>query len=867
MWVGRIVRNISGPFFTLLLFLAIITTAHADYLQQLRPTTLCTSNHIQIVPSIVSTMGHEDLVYACDDIEDQESSVLQTALVQMITGGVPNGAAECLKALCKEESRLIACVIRTESENETCSYASPATRSFVQHTSPRDAWLHTLLHPSLRGVEGGACNPIKSFCFSGSNVPSSSVPFTEIAVMKALPPDSLLTSKKIIFPTAIIPSGKSFCSTTTEGRKTCQKSKELFALLLAELKKEEYLNSRVTVEIEDGDYEFEAPSTKEELTGVVPSIALYGLRDVEIKGVGSPLMKFSNTRSSGVEIHDSQRLTIKNISFTYNFSVDFSKELKLYDLEEDFTVSPYGTSFFDGRITSDEGTFELISPQVEGATNLAKDFRAGFYFTFNSNKSPFRIPIAEQPNYFLSPQTPGATTGFRADMFVFDKEPVTKTSTTQQTYSYEQLRGTGMSGTTITIGKQRSKYLQAIFLRDVIFDSVTKKYEFRPNSDINFEDLKIFKYPQMGIVSHGGSRFRLHNVKIVPGENDNHSGRADAIHLAGTTDIELEGNTIRGQGDDGLNIRGFSATIFDLESSHQCTLANNVNQQALKVDFRRFNRERNQMELPNLDSTLFRPGDNVMLVSNGFSPLVNGRIESVSVDVKGRPITARIVFGTQCGASCICGVLAAAREGRGGVEHAAVLFNMTRSGARYYVHGRNKFQFSASRGVLLQAPHGVFEDNFMTGLPGSGIRIQAENNAAGVAGPGAVNVVVRRNKIQNVNFDRSSYPLYQGAISIGSLDDPSGLTSFPLVQRVIVQDNEIKGVGHAAVAVSQARQIELSWTNSDPSKIWIAGCYRAGKLSAPDWGGVETPTIGIRNSASVSKSLAAHQVAGCGILQ
>lgn len=46
-----------------------------------------------------------------------------------------------------------------------------------------------------------------------------------------------------------------------------------------------------------------------------------------------------------------------------------------------------------------------------------------------------------------------------------------------------------------------------------------------------------------------------------------------------------------------------------------------------------------------------------------------------------------------------------------------MLFNMSRSGARYYIHSRNRFQYSAARGMVIQAPHGVIEDNLVTAVP------------------------------------------------------------------------------------------------------------------------------------------------------
>jgi hypothetical protein len=610
---------------------------------------------------------------------------------------------------------------------------------------------------------------------------------------------------------------------------------------------------------------FDIPATTADLTR--PSLELHGLKDVEIVGIGKPRLIFANTRSHGIEISGCERLAIDNLYLDYDFKADFSA---VAGAPDGFQVSPYGSSFYEaaGTYKTDSfGEVVVLSPIKPGNVNtispadlrdFARSVRSAFMFKFGI-QSP-GTPALPGPKYYLDPSDGARLPNHRANMWAFDAGI---THTTGSTNRFVSPKFSNLEPReTITLAKMRYGYGHAVYVRDFRQDLTNFRYLVAPNSDITLSGIRLYHYPQMGFVFQGGSRIKVAGIEITPAEGEHHSGRADAFHVQGVSDFEFTANTMRGQGDDGLNIRGLTVPINSMERA-TCVDADNIVRQVLKLNY----------PSGNLDAGLVRVGDSVVLASSQLMPLVSGRVESVQLNNLNRPSSARIVFGDPCDSTCIDRVIAAGNDGKGESPYPVVLFNMTRSGSRYYVHGGNRFEYSATRAMLLQSPNGVVQDSIVTSLSGTGIRLQAEANPHGFTGPGASNVVVRRNSIAKVDFDDVNFPVYNGGITVGLTDDESSVaptdpaSNFPLIQNILVQDNELQGLGRAAVTVSRAENVELSW--SDPAKVWISDCFLAGHLKGPQWGVTDTiykPTIGVRKAANVQIRLTSQQVRQCGTM-
>lgn len=747
---------------------------------------------------------------------------------------------------------------------ESCRTPANSSKVYVTNASLRDAWLNTINSPARRlpADSQSACNAQTSFCFPATV--GRFLTLSEIGVQKAKAPDSSLTLLTIRFPDDIkrpneTVSAKQPCNTNSVN-KWCN-ADELFELLSKMLATSPYSTSQVKVVIASGEYRFRNPATAASVKA--PSIKLRGLRNVTIEGerLNRPKIIFSNPMGAGIEIHDSQRLTLRDLEFDYDYAANFNDFLD--PLKPGwFRRIPYETSFYEAQVTDDQGEFELLHPTPRDG--LETNFRAGFQFWFDATK--LTMPYPGAPHYFVRG---GATDPVKADMVVFgkgldennngrledDEQAFTPGSATYH-YRHPSIRKF-TAGTTITLGKRRDGYMQAIYVRDV----ADPDYELRGNEDLIFERIRLVRYPQMGFVFQGGKRVRLAEVVIEPDEGQNHSGRADALHLQGVSDLELEANRISGQGDDGLNIRG--VTSFATSLAYSTCQSGTTSFPTVKIG----------LDKDTVDSALFNDGDEVALVNNQGVPLLSGLLTNVVRDraVK-RPSEATIEL-TNCNQACLVEIQRIISRSQFSSADPVALFNLSRSGARYYVHGTNRFQFSASRGLLINSPHGIIEDSVVMSLPGGGMRLQAENNAAGITGPGAINVVARRNLIKNVGYDVSVHPLYAGAIGVGTPDGGAttlpandvGLES-PLVQRIILQDNEISGAGQAAVVISRAARVEATW--SDPTKVYLSKCFQTQSLTPGHWGSTTSPykvPVAVRNATSVRFYLEPSQYVNCGL--
>lgn len=111
--------------------------------------------------------------------------------------------------------------------------------------------------------------------------------------------------------------------------------------------------------------------------------------------------------------------------------------------------------------------------------------------------------------------------------------------------------------------------------------------------------------------------------------------------------MELDGNVVRGQGDDGLNLRGATSFVASL-TAESCRASSGQLLQELTVAF----------GTTNQDSLLFGVGDDVVVASSKMAPLVNGRIESLVLDERSMPVAARIVLGPSCDRACLTGIIA-----------------------------------------------------------------------------------------------------------------------------------------------------------------------------------------------------------------
>ena len=307
---------------------------------------------------------------------------------------------------------------------------------------------------------------------------------------------------------------------------------------------------------------------------------------------------------------------------------------------------------------------------------------------------------------------------------------------------------------------------------------VAVKIDGRGNEDIFVRSLKIHSYPQMGIVVSGARGVRIEENSIEPREGRMISGRADGIHIAGAQgDIIIENNLVSGQGDDGLNIHGNAYSVSPLSSDGDLILEGPFD---------------------------IAVGDRLALLSNGNRPLYSAIVKSVSKHPKGQNVD---IDWAACDTSCQKTLFPKSDfqvlPGRFDPKRIGLAFNLTLSSSRYLIKG-NTFTNSGARGMIIEAPNGSVLSNNIRNVAGSAIAMTVTNSHF-LSGPGPLNVRVVGSKIFNAAFSKVEprFPL-QGAISVMT---QSGAFNYPLLQQIVIRDNNVNRVGRAFASVERGKDI------------------------------------------------------------
>lgn len=476
-------------------------------------------------------------------------------------------------------------------------------------------------------------------------------------------------------------------------------------------------------------------------------ISLAGLRDFELTGAsdGTTRLVFTDPKHNGIAVENSQRIRVSHLTLDYRYP-------------ESFGQIAYAAKAIGNR--------RIEIPALEDAEKIGAVFSydpaTGAYFKPGAVASHISFEVGKKPT------------------------PVTSTPHVFEHGAFARLT----PGERLIVFHSRVGFQNAV-------RAVGKE-----NADITFEALTVQSYPQMGITAAGFRGLHLKNNRVVPRAGAKISGRADAYHVNGMVgDVIIEGNEARGQGDDGLNVRG---TDLSLRKPFDPTSPSVTIEEAWDA--------------------FTEPGDLVVLQTNGNEPLALVRV------VRRTGLVLELDWGS-CDVACrrgIAGKLAGTLDADDAGQ-AAIAFNLSRASTRALVLN-NRFSFSAGRGTLVQSPNVVVRRNEYRAVAGAGVLATVEN-AAFNDGPGPTNVAIVGNSLENVGLRKDSgHPQRNGAIAIAcsreeALGEGELLSGFaPVAFRVLVRGNSIQGRGYAGVLATFAREVEVSAnTISDSALSWKAG--------------------------------------------
>jgi uncharacterized repeat protein (TIGR01451 family) len=289
-------------------------------------------------------------------------------------------------------------------------------------------------------------------------------------------------------------------------------------------------------------------------------------------------------------------------------------------------------------------------------------------------------------------------------------------------------------------------------------------------SDIAFEDVTVYSAPGMGFVVWGADRgFRFSRVKIMrkPDPGRLISTNADGIHISHTLgDIIIEDSDFSGQGDDSLNIHGSWLTLTQKLNS----------------------------------STLVLTAGTSGLIDVGAELKF---VRSADLSEYARLRVARVIFNNSRYTVKLDGsVPSTAAVGD-------LVSNVTRSNSRFIVR-RNFFHDHRSRGMLIQSPNGLVENNTVKDVTMTGLHLSTDNHLYRES-LGVENVTVRGNTFQGVGYGSPeiySQGRHMGAISLVA-DVPSGISAYPVHRNVVIEGNTIIDTPGLAILVGSSDGVTM----------------------------------------------------------
>lgn len=291
-------------------------------------------------------------------------------------------------------------------------------------------------------------------------------------------------------------------------------------------------------------------------------------------------------------------------------------------------------------------------------------------------------------------------------------------------------------------------------------------------SDISFEDITIYSAPGMGFIVHTGNRgFRISRCRILrkPGAGRLISIAADGIHFTNTSgDILIEDCEISDQGDDPLNITGLWLTVTQ-----------KLNEKTLL--------------LSRAAHGLIQPGSELKFCKLGdLGEYARARVSEVSYDFNTNLYT--VTFGANI---------------PDGIALGDFVANVSQNNSRFVVR-RNFFHDFRGRGMLIQSPNGLIEENRVKDPTDSGMHITTDNFVFKEA-YGCENLIVRNNTFEGCSYGgeaTTSSGRHMASINILA-DVPSGLSEYPVHRNILFENNTIADTPGLAILVASSNGVTV----------------------------------------------------------
>jgi hypothetical protein len=291
-------------------------------------------------------------------------------------------------------------------------------------------------------------------------------------------------------------------------------------------------------------------------------------------------------------------------------------------------------------------------------------------------------------------------------------------------------------------------------------------------NDVEFENVTLLTGPGDGIQtdSNGGFRgFRVHNSKITRGPGRLISIASGSIVVSGMQgDVQVEGNLISYQGDDGLSFSPGIASINSVTPASGAGGSSVVNFVA--------NCDINPKDDAVVGDTLFFYDQNYVFLGMAKVAALSGCADTVltaTLDVE-YPLFSNAYY----------------------------FVDATNQADARYVARNNIFGYNRGHGLITNATYGMIDRNTMSYDSAGGIGVNGQN-------PGSDNLCVSNNTV--------SYPGGQtdifGAISFVFTDLAGNVLHSPSSQKLLLENNQVAQAPGPAIVVTSSRYMAIETNN------------------------------------------------------
>ena len=298
------------------------------------------------------------------------------------------------------------------------------------------------------------------------------------------------------------------------------------------------------------------------------------------------------------------------------------------------------------------------------------------------------------------------------------------------------------------------------------------------SNDVQFENVTLLTGPGNGMTTdtNGGFRgFRVHDSKITRGPHRVISIASGPIAVSNIqSDIQIEGNLIAYQGDDGLSFAPGISAINSVTTSAAQGASSAVNFVG--------NCDINPKDDAVAGDTLFFYDPNYVFL---------GMAKVVSVT------------------SCADTVLTATLDGKyPRLSTASYFVDVTNQADARYIVQNNIFGYNRGHGLITNATYGMIHGNSMSYDSAGGISTNGQS-------PGSDNLCVSDNTVTHSGTQTDIF----GAISFVFTDQVGDVLQSPSNQKVVFDDNRVAKAGGPAIVVTSSRDLAIENSNIDNSNL------------------------------------------------